>query len=128
MVDHEDSDQHEGHVARKIPRTICRRKALQREREQKPPMEELTFGERIEMEINEDREFWIEKVKFHLENLLDKANKDNELQNKMAIHYYTRNQVTKVKIKQLKEKLKETLISQEDKGKFNFIMDSSMIA
>ena len=64
VVDHEDTHHHEGHVARKIPRTMGLRKALQREREQKPPMEELTFEERIAMEINEDREFWLEKSKF----------------------------------------------------------------
>jgi len=53
-------------VERKRPRTMGLRKALQREREQKPPMEELTFEERIAMEINEDRKFWIDKFNFHL--------------------------------------------------------------
>ena len=67
------------------------RKALQREREQKPPMEELTFEDKIAMEINEDKDFWLDKVNFHLKNRLDKANEDNKLQNKMSIHYYTRN-------------------------------------
>ena len=75
-------------------------------------MEELTFEERIAVEINEDKEFWLDKANFHLEKLLDKANMDNKLQKKMEIHYYTRNQVAKVKIKQLKDKLKETLINQ----------------
>lgn len=74
------------------------RKASQRQREQKPPMEELTFEDRIAMEINEDRDFWLEKLNFHLENILEKANRDKELQNKIAIHYCTRNQVAKVKI------------------------------
>lgn len=74
-------------------------KEFQREREQKPPMEELTFEDKIAMEINEDKDFWLEKLNFHLENLLDKANGNNKLQKKIAIHYYTRNQVAKVKIK-----------------------------
>ena len=80
------------------------------------------------MEINEDREFWLDKVNFHLDKLLEKANRNNKLQKKMAIHYYIRNGVTKVKIKQLKEKLKETLISQEEKGKLDFLVDASIIA
>ena len=63
-----------------------------------------------------------------LKKILDKANKDNKLQNKTAIHYYTRNQVAKVKIKQLKEKIKETLIDQEEKGKFDFLSNAYMIA
>lgn len=78
------------------------RKALQREREQKPPMEELTFEDKISMEINENKDFLHYKVNFHLENLLEKANRDNNFQKTMAIHYYTRNQFSKVKMKQLK--------------------------
>ena len=104
------------------------RKALQREREQKPPMEKMTFEERNVMEINEDREFWLEKVNFHLYNLLEMANRDKNLQKKRTIHYYTRNQVAKVILKQLKEKLKETLISQEEKGKIDLFFDTFMIA
>jgi len=91
MVDHENTKQHEGHVARRRARTMGLSKALQREREQKPPIEELTFEERIAMDINEDMEFWVENINFHLEKLLEKANRDKNLQNKMAIHYYTRN-------------------------------------
>ena len=104
------------------------RKALQRERGKKPPMEELTFEDRISMEINEDWDFWFDKVNFHLDKLFDKANRDNKFQNKMAIHYYTRNRVAKVKIKLLKEELKETLISLEEKSKLDFISYASMIA
>ena len=70
----------------------------------------------------------LEKVNFHLEKLLDKANMDQKFQKKNSIHYYTRNQVSKVKIKQLKEKLKETLIIQEDKGTLELIDDASMVA
>ena len=100
VVDHEDTEQHEGHVARKITRIMGLRKTLQREREQKPPIEELTFEYNIAMEINEDRDFWLDKVNFLLEKLLEKANRDKyNFQTKMAIHYYTRNQVAKVKIK-----------------------------
>ena len=66
MVDHEENEKHEGHMAMKIPRTMGLRKALKREREQKPPMEELTSEERIAMEINEDTKFWLEKVNCHL--------------------------------------------------------------
>ena len=99
VVDHEDLEYHEGHVARKRPRTMGLRKALQREREQKPSMEELTFEDRVSMEINEDGDFWLEKINFHLEKLLENANMDNKLQKKRAIHYYTRNHVVKVKIK-----------------------------
>ena len=72
--------------------------------------------------------FGLKKVNFHLDKFLDKANMDKKLQKKMEIHYYTRNQVAKVKIKQLKEKPKETLISQEEQGKLDFLVDASIIA
>jgi len=62
-------------------------------------MEELTFEEKIAMEINEDREFWLNKINCDLEKLLEKFNMDNRFQRKMTIHYYTRNQVAKVRIK-----------------------------
>ena len=51
------------------------------------------------MEINEDREFWLNKINCDLEKLLEKFNMDNRFQRKMTIHYYTRNQVAKVRIK-----------------------------
>ena len=91
-------------------------------------MEDITLEDRISMEINEDEDFWLNKVNYHLEKLLEKSNRDNIWQNKMAIHYYTSNQVTKVKIKQLKENLKETLINQEENDKLYFLVDASMIA
>jgi len=47
-------------------------------------MEELTFEETIAMDINEDREFWLKKVNFHLDKLIDKANRDNKFQKEMA--------------------------------------------
>ena len=53
-------------------------------------------------EINENGEFWLDKVNFHLNNLLKNAKRDNKFQRHMTTHYYTRNQVSKFKIKQLK--------------------------
>jgi len=44
----------------------------------------------------------------------------------MAIHYHKENQLWKGKIKELKAKLDETLINQEEKGKLYFIADASM--
>ena len=46
----------------------------------------------------------------------------------MATHYYTGNLISKVKVKQLRENLKETLIIQKEKGKLDFLVYSSMVA
>ena len=40
----------------------------------------------LEQEINDDHESWLEKVKIHLEGLLDKADKDLALLRHMTFH------------------------------------------
>ena len=79
-------------------------------------------------EINENREFWCDKVNFHLKNILKRAKRDNKFQRHMATHCYTRNQVSKVKIKQLKKILQETLIRQKEKVKLDLLADASLRA
>ena len=61
--------------------------------------EDLDMEERIALEINEDREYWLDKVNDHLENILEKANKDNHLLRHMAHHYQTRNMICNIKLK-----------------------------
>jgi len=46
----------------------------------------------------------------------------------MATHCYTRNQVSKVKIKQLKKILQETLIRQKEKVKLDLLVDAPLRA
>jgi len=43
----------------------------------------------IEEEIEGDREIWIERVNLHLEKLLQKVNRDNQIIRYMAYHYRT---------------------------------------
>ena len=50
----------------------------------------------------------------HLENLLKKEERNNNLQRHMARHYFTRNQIAKVRVKNLNKKLKETLIKPKE--------------
>ena len=115
------SDEHQEQVPRERSRTRGLKRALQQQREQ------MTFVDLTEAEINEDREFWLDKVNCHLEKILRRANRDKRLQKHMASHYYTRNLIFIVKVKKLKEKLNETLISQKEKGKLDLLVDASMI-
>lgn len=78
-------------------------------------------------EINVDRVFWLDKVNGNLEKLLKKASRDNNLQMHMAMHYYTRNKVSHVRIKHLKKKLKENLTSQKDKEKLDLLVEASLM-
>lgn len=43
----------------------------------------------IEQEIENDRATWLERVILHLEKLLQKANRDNQMIRHMAYHYRT---------------------------------------
>ena len=46
--------------------------------------EQLTLNEQLVKHIAENRESWLEKVNTHLETLLEKANRDVEIQRKMT--------------------------------------------
>ena len=88
----------------------------------------MSLDDLIAAEINQNREFWLDKVNFLLKNILKRTNRDNNFQRHMFAHYYTRNQVSKVKIKQLKEKLNKTVIKKKEKVKLDFLVDASLIA
>ena len=49
----------------------------------------------IEQEIEVDHETWLERVNIHLEKLLEKANKENNMLRHMANHYWARNHVAR---------------------------------
>ena len=63
----------------------------------------------IEREIEADRETWLERVNIHLEKLLEKEKKENNMLRHMKNHYWPRNHVCKVRIKILKVRLKREL-------------------
>jgi len=46
----------------------------------------------------------------------------------MDAHYYTRNMILKVKVKQMKARLNETLIKKKGKEKLDLLVDVSVIA
>lgn len=73
-------------------------------------------------------EYWLDKVNDHLENLLEKSNRDNQLPRHMAHHYQTRNMICSIKVKQLKNKLKETLKDQNEKSNLEMLAEESMRA
>ena len=61
----------------------------------------------LEEAIDADHESWLERVNIHLEKLLEKANKENNMLRHMANHYWAKNHVCKARIKILKAKLKK---------------------
>jgi len=64
--------------------------------------------------VNENRENWLERVNGHMENLLDNAKKDNDIQRMMAKHYPMRDKLARAKLKRAHAKI-EALTKQEEK-------------
>ena len=82
----------------------------------------------IAKEVEDDKVVWVDIVSLHLEKLLHKANKDNEMLKHMANRYITRNNICNIRIKQLKKKHKQTLIKKKEEEKIEIIADAFLIA
>ena len=76
-------------------------------------------------DIVENRESWLEKVNTRLETLLYKANKDVELQRKMAKYYARRNRVARSKLKRAHEKI-DKLTKQEANRRLDIFTEASL--
>ena len=61
--------------------------------------EQLTPSELLALEISRDRYSWLDRANFHLDGLLEKAKRNNDIQWKMEKYYAMRNKVVKVKLK-----------------------------
>jgi len=63
----------------------------------------------------------------HLENLLNKENKDIVMQRNMGRHYYARNMVSKVRVKNMKKKLKRALRKLKKRDNLDLLADPSLV-
>ena len=61
------------------------------------------------MEITKYRECWLGKFNGHLDNPLEKANGNTQMLRHMVHHYQTKNEIFNIKVKEMQNKLKETL-------------------
>ena len=76
------------------------RKALAKQREEESAQaQQFTLTEILAMEIEHNRESWLERENIHLEAKLEKANKDLSLQRRMIEHYKRRNRFARQKLK-----------------------------
>ena len=104
------------------------KRALKKEKEQNLLDEELDIEDGIALETNENREYWLDKVNDHLEQLLEKSNMDNQPLRHITHHYQTKNMICNIKLKQLKNKLKETLKDKKDRNNLEMLVEESMRA
>jgi hypothetical protein len=59
---------------------------------------------------------------------MKRANRDTKLHKHMAMYYCTRNMISQIMIKQLKKKLRKTLIKKKKKDKLDFLAKDSLIS
>ena len=120
----DDSDHDDTQTINSRPKTRGLKRALEQEKHE---AEKLSFEERIAKEVEDDREVWLDRVNLHLENILHKANKDNEMLRNISNRYIIRNKICNIKIKNMKEKHKKTLIKHKEEDKLEIIFDASLV-
>jgi len=67
-------------------------------------------------------------VNEHLEKLLKKVNRDVTMLRNMARHYYARYMVSRVKVKNMKGKLKKTLKKLKKRENLDLLADAYLMA
>ena len=80
----------------------------------------------IEREIEADRENCLERVNIHLEKLLEKENKENNMLRHMNNHYWARNHVCKARIKILKARLRRALKRRKRHDRLQILAEASL--
>ena len=79
------------------------RKALEKQREEESAQaQQFPLTKLLTMEIEHNRESWLERANIHLEAKLEKANKYLSLQRRMTEHYKQRNHFASKKLKTAK--------------------------
>ena len=101
---------------------------MEQERKREPELaNELTLNEKFAKMVNENREYWLERVNGHLENLLKNSKKDNDIQRKVAKHYAMRDKIARAKLKRAHAKI-EALTKQEEKKRLDILAEASLHA
>jgi len=96
-------------------------------KEPSPPQAQKDIDESITAKIEENKKYLFEKVDVHLEKPLKKENRDTAMHRHMTRHYYTRNMVCKIRVKNMKKKLKKTLEKLKKKDNIQFFSKSSLV-
>ena len=113
---------------RRRPRTTGWRKAFAKEKEKETTLiEQLTPSEMLAMEIEYDREPWLERANTYLEDQLAKTQRDLGLQKKMAKHYALRNQIARAKLKRALAKI-QALKEAKDQENLGILANASLQA
>jgi hypothetical protein len=81
----------------------------------------------IGVEIEEDKDYWLGRVNKYFEKILERANRDTKLQRNMAIHYFTRNMICKIRLKNMKKRLRKSLKKLKRRDSLDIFYYESLI-
>jgi len=80
------------------------------------------------MEFEEKKEYWLHTTNDLSEMLLKKKYRNTNLQSHMARHYYTRHWIIQIRVKNLKRKLRKTLIKLRKTNNLDLLVNASLIS
>ena len=73
-----------------------------------------------------ERQIWLEKIKIHLENLLEKVNSDKDMLRHMKNRYWARTHVCLAKMKILKARLRRVLRRRKREDRLRILANASL--
>ena len=115
-------------VPRRRPTTRGLKRALELERQKEVELaNELNLNENFSIMLNENREHWLNRSNQHLEKLLEKENKDNDILINRAKHYFKKNQTASSKLQKVKSRL-EILTKINEGDKLDILFEASLIS
>ena len=112
--------------SRHITRGLKRALALEKQKEAQIA-DQITINEQLAMVINENREPWLDRANQHLEKLLEKANKYNDLLRRKVKHHAQKDKIAMAKLKRSNAKV-EALTMLEEKRKLEILEEASLQA
>ena len=80
-----------------------------------------------EAEFEKNKEYWLGRVNEYLEKLLKRANRETKLQRNMARHYFTRNLICKIRLKNMKKRLRKSLKKPKRRDSLDILDVASLI-
>lgn len=119
-------DEQDEQESRGKPRTRVLKSALALEIQKEAWIaDQLTLNEKLAMVINENREPWLDRANQNLENILEKANRDNHLLMRKVKHHAQKEKIAMAKLKKANAKV-EALTMLEEKRKLDILAEASL--
>ena len=116
-------DEKEEQVPINKPRTRGLKRAIALEMKKEVELaDQLTLNEQLAMVINENREPRLDRSNQHLEQLLEKTNRDNDILRRKVKHYAQKEKIVMAKLKRANEKIED--LTMEEKKNLDILAEA----